>query len=110
MICACEKKQFVPRLKSGGITERFRKRVIFAEPQRLHNAVCFGIPVCKHPAAVRPPIRPPVLDNFKTEVLETKLPTISTSSRPRRLRKTKAPSPSALPHLNTTMRRSAFTA
>ncbi len=64
------KKQFVPRLKSGGITERFRKRD-FADPQGLHNAV-YRHPVCKHPAAVRP-YHAAGAGNFKTEVLENKL-------------------------------------
>lgn len=55
-------------------------------------------------------IMPPVLDNFKTEVLETKLADYQYILKTPTLTETKAQSRSALPRLNTMLRRSAFTA
>ena len=71
MICACEKKQFVPRLKAGGITERFRKRVIL-QNRSAYITLFIGI-LFANILLLFGLIMPPVLDNFKTEVLETKL-------------------------------------
>lgn len=65
------KKQFVPRLKSGGITERFRKRVIL-QNRSAYITLFIGI-LFANILLLFGLIMPPVLDNFKTEVLETKL-------------------------------------
>lgn len=64
------KKQFVPRLKSGSITERFRKRVIL-QNRSAYITLFIGI-LFANILLLFGLIMPPVLDNFKTEVLETK--------------------------------------
>ena len=64
------KKQFVPRLKAGSITERFRKRVIL-QNRSAYITLFIGI-LFANILLLFGLIMPPVLDNFKTEVLETK--------------------------------------
>ena len=102
------KKQFVPRLKAGSITERFRKRVIL-QNRSAYITLFVGI-LFANILLLFGLIMPPVLDNFKTEVLETKLADYQYILKTPTLTKTKAQSRSALPRLNTMLRRSAFTA
>ena len=64
------KKQYVPKLKAGGITERFRKRVIL-QNRSAYITLFIGI-LFANILLLFGLIMPPVLDNFKTEVLETK--------------------------------------
>ena len=64
-------KQYVPPLRTGGIIERFRKRIIL-QNRSAYITLFIGI-LFANVLLLFGLIMPPVLDNFKDEVLETKL-------------------------------------
>lgn len=64
-------KQYVPPLRAGGIIERFRKRIIL-QNRSAYITLLIGI-LFANVLLMFGLIMPPVLDNFKDEVLETKL-------------------------------------
>ena len=64
-------KQYVPPLRAGGIIERFRKRIIL-QNRSAYITLLIGI-LFANVLLLFGLIMPPVLDNFKDEVLETKL-------------------------------------
>ncbi len=63
-------KQYVPPLRSGGIIERFRKRIIL-QNRSAYITLFIGI-LFANTLLLFGLIMPPLLDNFKQEVLETK--------------------------------------
>ena len=64
-------KQYVPRLRAGGLIERFRKRVIL-QNRSAYITMFIGI-LFANTLLIFGLVMPPILDNFKDEVLETKL-------------------------------------
>ncbi len=64
-------KQYAPPLRTGGIIERFRKRIIL-QNRSAYITLFTGI-LFANVLLMFGLIMPPVLDNFKAEVLETKL-------------------------------------
>ncbi len=63
-------KQYVPPLRTGGIIERFRKRIIL-QNRSAYITLFIGI-LFANTLLLFGLIMPPLLDNFKQEVLETK--------------------------------------
>ncbi len=63
-------KQYVPALRTGGIIERFRKRIIL-QNRSAYITLFIGI-LFANTLLLFGLIMPPLLDNFKQEVLETK--------------------------------------
>ncbi len=64
-------RQYVPRLRAGGLIERFRKRVIL-QNRSAYITMFIGI-LFANTLLIFGLVMPPILDNFKAEVLETKL-------------------------------------
>ena len=64
-------KQYVPRLRAGGLIERFRKRVIL-QNRSAYITMFIGI-LFANTLLIFGLVMPPILDNFKDEVLEAKL-------------------------------------
>ena len=65
------KKQYVPRLRAGGLIERFRKRIIL-QNRSAYITLFIGI-LFANTLLIFGLVMPPILDNFKDEVLDTKL-------------------------------------